>query len=205
MIDRTAFLVVDEFERRLAEYCGAPHAIAVDSCTNALYLCLKRWFAHGKSHDFSPFVEIPKHTYVGVAQAARNAMYEVVFVDMLWLGQYDLAPTPIVDSARWLRRGLHRPGFWTCLSFQATKHLPIGRGGAILCDNEEDATWFRRARFDGRDQSVSLFDQEEFGFGIHAYMPPDAAARGLWLMNGLKDHNDPIPGTYPDLSRVRFA
>ena len=204
-VDRSAFEVVDRFEQRLCEYTGAPFCISTDSCTNALFLCFKRLFPYLKSDDFLPRARIPKLTYVGVAQAARNAMYEVEFVDLDWLGEYAIRKTPIIDAARWLRRGMYRAGSLTCLSFQATKHLPIGRGGAILCDGPKDAAWFRKARFDGRDQGVSLFDQEEFGFGIHAYMPPDAAARGLWLMNGLKDHNEPLPGSYPDLSQKRWT
>lgn len=204
-VDRSAFHVVDLFERKVAEYCGAPFCVTVDSCTNALYLCFE-WLQRKKEPTFEPEgIELPKFTYVGVAQAARRALLLVDFVDQPWVGDYQIRGTPIVDSARWLRRGMHAAGRWTCLSFQATKHLPIGRGGAILCDEEEDAEWFRRARFDGRDQNTGLFDQEEFGFGIHAYMPPDAAARGLWLMQGLKDYNEPIPGNYPDLSKKRWT
>jgi dTDP-4-amino-4,6-dideoxygalactose transaminase len=205
-VDRGAFHVVDQFEQKLAEYCGAPFCITIDSCTNALYLCFVRLYARlGGLYDFSPTAQVPKHTYVGVIQAARNAMYMVEYVDKEWSGEYGIGKTPIIDAARWLRRGMYRAGSLTCLSFQATKHLPIGRGGAILCDGPNDADWFRRARFDGRDQFTDIMEQKEFQFGIHAYMPPDAAARGLWLMNGLKDHNDPLPGVYPDLSMVKFT
>lgn len=200
-VDRSAFLVVDEFERRLCEYTGAPFCVTTDSCTNALYLCFMRLL---------PVLDVeglyfPRFTYVGVPQAARNAGFLVEFHDQPWVGEYLIRGTPIIDAARWLRRSMYQPGSWTCLSFQATKHLPIGRGGAILCDSREDADWFRRARFDGRDQNASIFDQQEFGWGIHAYMPPDAAARGLWLIQGLKDQNDPLPGRYPDLSQKRWT
>ena len=209
-VDRSAFEVVDLFEKKMAEYCGAPFCVTTDSCTNALFLCFKREATprvpHGRQVRRA---RLPNKTYVGVVQAARCAGLEVDFWDDDWVGEYWIPCTRVVDSARWLRRGMYSPRYTTeslliCLSFQATKHLPIGRGGAILCDNENDAEWFRRARFDGRDQNVSLFDQEEFGFGAHCYMPPDAAARGLWLMNGLKDHNEPLPAEYPDLSKKRW-
>ena len=36
-----AWGVVDLFEKKMAEYAGSKYAIAVDSCTNALFLCLK--------------------------------------------------------------------------------------------------------------------------------------------------------------------
>ena len=204
-VERSAFIVVDEFERRLCEYAGAPHCITTDSCTNALHLCFQRLWRR-KEPTFEPEgVYIPNFTYVGVAQAARNAGLMVEFTPQSWIGEYQIIGTPIVDAARWLRRGMYRPKTWTCLSFQATKHLPIGRGGAILCDDEEDAAWFRRARFDGRDCHTDIMDQSDFQWGIHCYMTPPDAARGLWLMNGLKDNNDPLPGVYPDLSKVRFG
>jgi dTDP-4-amino-4,6-dideoxygalactose transaminase len=198
-----AWRVVEEFERAIAEYAGAPHAVAVDSCTNALYLCFKRL---SRWASFEPEgLTLPKYTYVGVAQAARNVGFMVDFDDVEWTGEYSVPGTPIVDAARWLRRGMYKPETWTCLSFQASKHLPIGRGGAILCDDEEDAMWFRRARHDGRAPGEDIFKMTEFQFGIHCYMPPPDAARGLWLMASLPDDNAPLPGTYPDLSKVRFT
>lgn len=204
-MDRRAFHVVDEFELRMADYCEAPFCVSTDSCTNALYLCFVLLF-RGKGGQFEPEgIYLPNFTYVGVAQAARNAGFLVEFTPQSWLGEYRILGTPIVDAARWLRRDMYRSGTWTCLSFQATKHLPIGRGGAILCDSKEDADWFRRARFDGRDQLTSIFDQQEFGFGAHCYLTPPDAARGLWLLSNLPDYNEPLPGVYPDLSKARFT
>ena len=33
--------VVDTFEKKLAAYGGSKYAVAVDSCTDAMFLCLK--------------------------------------------------------------------------------------------------------------------------------------------------------------------
>ena len=44
------------FEEEVAEYTGAPYAVAVDSCTNALFLCCKFF-------DVDE-VTIPKETYL---------------------------------------------------------------------------------------------------------------------------------------------
>ena len=33
--------VVDLFEKKMAEYAGSKYGVAVDNCTNALFLCLK--------------------------------------------------------------------------------------------------------------------------------------------------------------------
>ena len=35
------FKIVEMFEETMADYTGAPYAVAVDSCTNALFLCCK--------------------------------------------------------------------------------------------------------------------------------------------------------------------
>lgn len=193
---------MEDFERAIAEYAGSRYAVAVDSCTNALYLCFVR-----ARHSSNGFIWLPRYTYVGVARAALRADLTPKFSEVDWVGEYHIGvgTHDITDAARWLRRGMHSPCAWaTCVSFHAHKHLPIGRGGAILCDDEPDVEWFRRARYDGRDQTRPIMEQTEFQFGIHAYMPPESAARGLLLMSNLKDENEPLPGTYPDLGKARF-
>ena len=42
-------LVTEQFETALATYTGAKFAIAIDNCSNALFLCLKYLY-----HIFSP-------------------------------------------------------------------------------------------------------------------------------------------------------
>lgn len=199
-VNRAAWEVVDRFEQALCEYTGAPHCVTVDSCTNALFLAFRLRKIQTQAHH----LVLPKHTYAGVAQAAFNAGYEVKFLEQPWEGQYLIYPIKVVDAARRFTSGMFVPGTLQCLSFQATKILPIGRGGAILCDDDEDAKWLRRARFDGREQDVSLYDQQEFQEGYHMYLPPDYAARGLWLMGGIKEHNPDQVAEYPDLSKKRW-
>ena len=46
--------VTKDFEREIAAYCGSPYAVAVNSCTNALFLCLQ-WFSQR-------YLSIQKHT-----------------------------------------------------------------------------------------------------------------------------------------------
>jgi dTDP-4-amino-4,6-dideoxygalactose transaminase len=192
------YKVVEDFELAIAEFTGAPYCVAVDSCTNALQLS----FRYLNAPYTIPFIDIPKRTYVGVAQAMRSTGCALRFRDEKWVGEYNLCGGAIVDAAKWLRRDMYRKGTLTCLSFQAYKQLPIGRGGAILCDELTDAEWLRQARFDGRDMSVSLYDQKSFSWGMHCQMPPDAAARGLWLLQGLPKNMPPIGSwaDYPDLS-----
>jgi hypothetical protein len=66
--------------------------------------------------------------------------------------------------------------------------------------------WLRRARYDGRDLSVSQWDDEPECLGWHYYMTPEDAARGILLMDQTDPHN-PDTGTwenYADLSTKRL-
>lgn len=199
---RDAFRVVEQFEQALSEYTGAPYVVTTDSCTNALFLCFK----YAATMGFGE-AQIPDRTYVGVVQAARNAGLVPIFQPVQWVGEHEIEPLRIWDAAKWFRRGMYRRGTWTCVSFQAAKHLPIGRGGAILCDKEDDADWLRKARFDGRDADLSVHRQKHFGWGIHAYMTPPDAARGLWLLSWMRGENQPIGSweDYPDLRTKEFS
>ena len=40
------FAIVDNFEKRVAQYTGAKYAVALDSCTNAIFLCCKYLNVH---------------------------------------------------------------------------------------------------------------------------------------------------------------
>lgn len=202
---RRAFEVIDAFEAEVAAYTGAPYAVAVDSGTNALFLALRY---ERRRADFSPspifWVSLPRRTYVGVAQAARNADYRIQWRDEEWRGIYAMPPTRIVDAAKRFTSGMYVPGSLMCVSFQAGKILPIGRGGAILTDSPEAVRWLKRARFDGRTEGATCEDEapEITPDGWHMYMTPPDAARGLWLMAYISDHNPDQVDTYPDLSTL---
>lgn len=189
-----AYAIVSEFERRVAEFAGAKHGVAVDCCTNALFLCLKLRGAYGK-------VKVPARTYISVPFAVMNAGCEPVFVDYDWSGVYRLDPHNIWDGAKRFRRGMYRGGLH-CLSFHLKKHLPIGRGGMVLTNDEQEAAWLRRARYDGREGRS--YDQERVTMqGWHVYMTPEQAARGLALMDVMPPEDMPdLTEDYPDLREM---
>lgn len=188
-----AYEVVRTFERVLASYTGAPYAVTVDSCTDALLLAC----AHLRVDE----VEIPRRTYCGVPMSIIHAGGRVKFRDESWVGMYKLDPYPIYDSARLFTSGMYVPGSLMCLSFHWSKHLAIGRGGAILCEDIKTAEWLKRARFDGRKEGVDPKNDKEMIIGWHTYLTPDRAAQGLMLMASMAEHNKPLPNSdYPDLS-----
>ena len=84
------------------------------------------------------------------------------------------------------------------------KHLPIGRGGMILTDSEEDYKYFKKARFDGRGE-LPLQEDNLTQLGWNTYMTPEQASRGLMLFSTIRFKNlDDIPTElqgYPDLSQ----
>jgi dTDP-4-amino-4,6-dideoxygalactose transaminase len=198
MTTNNPFEIVDVFEKRIAELAGSKYAVAVDCCTNALFLCLKY------INSTKTTITIPKHTYVGVPSSIRNAGYNVVFEDIEWTGVYQLKPLPIYDGALRFQKNMYSGGFH-CLSFHIKKHLKIGRGGMILTNDETAYKWFKLARFNGRSEVVHKNDTFKM-IGWNYYMTNYDAARGLWLLAGMnEDVNMPdIPVDYPDLSRYNF-
>jgi 5-methylcytosine-specific restriction endonuclease McrA len=187
------YWIVSVFERAVAKYAGAPYAVAVESCSAALFLsCLRREVQT---------VTIPSHTYPSVPAAIIHAGGKVIFSDVLWEGVYELAPYNIWDGALRFSPNMYKGGFH-CLSFHIKKAVPIGRGGMILCDSLDDVMWFKKMRFDGRDETS--LDKEPTMVGWNFYMETSQAARGLELLAVIK--NRPVPDLdvtaqgYPDLS-----
>ena len=192
MID--AFRVVRDFERAIAEYTGAPYVTSVNSCTMALLLACA--FAKVQT------VSIPKFTYVSVPQSIIHAGGKVWFDDRQWIGEYELFPYGIWDSARRFTSGMYRAGQTQCVSFHWNKILGIQQGGAILHDNPIAEGWYRRARFDGRTEGIRPKDDEFNIIGWHCYLSPEIAAEGLVRLSHLPKHNEDLPNDdYPDLSQ----
>ena len=196
------YLVVTEFENRIAEWAGAKYGVAVESGTAAIFLSLlwqKDATMIGRLHE----IEIPKFTYPSVPCSIIHAGLKVKFVDKSWKGEYELSPLNVWDSALRFRKGMYHGGL-QCLSFHIKKHLPIGRGGMILTDDVEASKWLRKARFDGRDP-IPLLEDNFTMLGWNAYMTPSDAARGIQLFEVLRNKDLPDliveDQKYPDLSR----
>ena len=188
--------VVEAFEDKVAKYAGSKYAVATDSCTNSLFLCLKYLNATGK-------VKVPKKTYLSVPQSVIHAGCEVEFIDHEWSGAYALDPYPIIDSATRFTKGMYIQDTYQCLSFHIRKILPIAKGGMILTNDIKAVDWFKLAEYEGRDRRVPHDEMPPPAMvGWNMYMPPEQAARGLELFAGTKEHNDDSGGSwkYKDIS-----
>jgi len=198
------YRVTEEFEKELATYTGAPHAVALDNSSNALFLALMYEGVKGTT------VTIPARTYPSVPceiiHAGGKVKFEAVEGETL-TGAYQLKPTRTWDSALRFTSDMYIKDTFMCLSFTGPhKHLKLSKAGAILTDNENAYEWFKRARFSGRREK-SYHDDEFDMLGWNFYLMPEIAARGVLLMNqfynldGSKKHNPDITLPYPDLSK----
>ena len=191
--------VVRIFEKKVAEYSGSKYAIALDNCSNALFLCLKYLKASGD-------IEIPAKTYISVPFSILHAGCTPKFVDKEWEGFYTLEPTKIVDGATRFRKGMYIPGTFHCLSFHLKKVLKLGKGGMILTDDKEAYDWFQSASKIGRHVD-RLYKDDYFDIiGWNMFMPPEQAARAILLFEQLEDINPDCGGssTYHDLRKHKI-
>lgn len=202
------YIIVQEFEQVIAQWTGAPYAVAVESGTAALFLaCQYRKTLTGSLG----IVSIPARTYPSVACSVLHAGGRLAFSHQDWTGCYELSPLDIWDAALRFRRGMYTGHSGSvCLSFHIKKHLPIGRGGMVLTASSKEAAWLRRARFDGRAEQPLETDAPTM-LGWNMYLTPEQAAHGLLLFNagvsvgkfgeGYPDLRMSMQG-YPDLSAL---
>lgn len=193
------FDAILKFERDLAEFTGAPYAIMTDCCTHAIELCLR--YDGIKKCSFTPF------TYLSLPMTMHKLGIEYTYLDdeqQTWIGEYRLHGTRIWDSARKLTRNMYRPKMMQCLSFGFGKPLQTGRGGAILLDDDEAYRALLAMRYDGRDLTITPWqDQKEFKVGYH-YRPTieEAVAASAQLANLIKTPANPIFVAYPDNRKI---
>lgn len=177
------YKIVQMFEEEIAHYTGAPYAVSVDSCTNALFLACK--FLEVKN------VTIPSQTYLSVPMSVIHAGGNVTFDTTPgtnhWKGIYQLKPYPIYDAAKRLTSDMYISGSFMCLSFHIKKQLGIGKGGMILTDDIKAVEWFKKARYEGRSEKFYKEDSiKELGWNM--YMTPQEAAQGLCMMQNYPEH-----------------
>lgn len=166
-----SFDVIEEFEKQIAKFFGAPYAVAVDCCTHALELCLRQ--------QNIKYYTVPKRTYLSVPFLASKLGISFDWRDEEWQDYYYLGGTNIVDAAVLWKKDSYIPNTFMCLSFQYRKHLSLGRAGIILTDNEKDAIILKKMSYDGRLPNIPWRDQDIEIIGYHYYMTPEMAELGL--------------------------
>ena len=203
-MSKGVYKITEDFEKSLCDYTGSPYAVALDNQSNALFLALYYEKIKGKE------ISIPCRTYPSVPCEIIHAGGKVNFLPVegeTLKGAYQLYPTRVWDSALRFTADMYIPGTHMCVSFTGPyKHLKLGKGGAILTDDENAYSWFKRARYSGRRECSYHEDYFDM-LGWNFYMMPEIAARGLLLMNqfysrnGAKKKNPDLELPYPDLSK----
>jgi dTDP-4-amino-4,6-dideoxygalactose transaminase len=187
---------VNEFEKSIANFFNSPYAIATDSCTHALELCLRY-----KNYNN---IIIPKRTYVSVPMLGIILNLNWKWKEENWKNYYYIGNTNIIDAAVLWEKNSYISNTYMCLSFQFKKHLSLGRGGAILLDNKEDYDILKKMSYDGRDLSKPWAEQDISVLGYHYYMTPETAKIGIKKFEEVKS----LPQKtwdykmYPDLSKM---
>ena len=210
--------ITEDFERSLCDYTVAPHAIALDNMSNALFLALY-YEKNVKKSINADRVTIPIRTYPSVPCEIIHAGLKVEFSESYdnlnnergtIKGSYNLHPTNVWDSALSFTANMYKSGTHMCVSFTGPyKTLKLSKGGAILTDDYQAMLWFKRARFSGR-RECSYHDDNFDMLGWNFYMMPELAARGLLMMSqfynldGSKKQMDDLELPYPDLSKYEI-
>jgi dTDP-4-amino-4,6-dideoxygalactose transaminase len=191
------------FEKNVAEFFGAPYAVAVDCCTHGVELCLR--YVKAES------VISPHRTYPSIPFLAEKLSISLVWKDEAWQDYYEVGygsqcGTPIYDAAVLWKRDAYLPNSLMCLSFQFQKHLSLGRGGMILTDNEDTAQHLRRMVHDGREPSIPWREQNISHKGYHYYMTPETATLGLQKLPEAiaKEPRRWVLEDWPDLTKMEI-
>ena len=200
--------IIEEFEKQIAKYAGAKYGASISSQTNAIFLCLQYLKYIGELH-VDDNIYIPSRTYISIPCTIKNCGLKVRFDDIKWSGVYQLSPTRIYDSAVRFTEDMYSGvlnNALYCISFQYRKALPIGRGGMILTDDRDAWVWLKQARFNGRHDGISQWDDNLDFAGWNMYMTPEDAARGMTLFSIIDKENEDIAGykDYPDVSKQRI-
>jgi dTDP-4-amino-4,6-dideoxygalactose transaminase len=194
------FQIVSTFENNIAEFFGSKYAIAVDSCTHGLELCLR--------YTKETKINVPKRTYLSVPFLAEKIGLEREWRDDNWERYYTInyGDKKIIDAAVLWEKNSYVPNTFMCVSFQYQKHLSLGRGGVILLDDEIDYLSLKKMSYDGRLPNVPWRDQDIDTVGFHYYMTPETAQLGL---NKLQTAIDTPPRKWvvtdwPDLTEMQI-
>ena len=172
------FEYVTEFESQIAEFFGSPYAVATDSCTHALELCL-RYTGYNN-------ITIPTRTYVSVPMTCVKLGLNWSWKEEEWSDYYHLGNSTIIDAAVLWGENTYLPNTFMCLSFQFRKHLNLGRGGMILLQCEDDYNALKKMSYDGRDRDRPWAEQDITSIGYHYYMTPEVAKMGIELLKSRK-------------------
>lgn len=165
-----SFDSIKQFEEKIAEFFGAPYAVAVDCCTHGIELLLR--------YKNINKINVPTRTYISIPMLAYKLGINFSWNNNSWQDYYYLTDS-IIDAAVLWKENSYVKGKYMCISFQFKKHLNLGRGGVILCPSLKDYNDLKKMTYDGRDPDIPWREQNISTVGFHYYMTPETASNGL--------------------------
>jgi len=165
-----SFIIVEEFEKKIANFFGSPYAVAVDCCTHGLEVCLRL--------TKEEIIKVPYRTYISIPFLASKLSIKLEWKDENWNDYYYISEK-IIDAAVLWKKESYIENTFMCISFQFRKHLNLGRGGMILCPDKKSYYKLKKMIYDGRDPNVPWREQNIDSVGYHYYMTPETASKGI--------------------------
>lgn len=163
-----------KFEEEFARFVGAKYAVAVNSCTAAMFLSLKALGIKEGDEVIVPAFTFPATVSVVIHCGAvpvfadieadgftmdQKSLDKVItkktkaVIPVHYAGNRAVVDTslPIIeDSAHFIPKNGDNGGTFTrCYSFYVTKNMTTGEGGMITTNDEKVAQWLRKARLHG--------------------------------------------------------
>lgn len=194
---QTNFNIVTDFEKQIAEFYGAPYAIAVDSCTHGIELALR--------YTNADYIRVPTRTYISIPFLADKLNIDLFWKDDNWIDYYYVTDN-VIDAAVLWKPNSYIPNTLMGVSFQFQKHLSLGRGGILLTDNEEAAIKIKKMSYDGRLPDRPWREQDIDTIGYHYYMTPETAQLGLDKLPFAINHTPRqwVVSDWPDLTQMKI-
>lgn len=191
------FDIVREFEEKISSFFGSPYAVAIDSCTHGVELALR--YTKAKK------ISCPKRTYLSIPFLSKKLNIDLEWRDENWVDYYYITEN-VIDAAVLWKKDSYIPKTFMGISFQYQKHLSLGRGGALLLDNEEAYFQIKKMSYDGRIPNSPWRDQDIDTFGLHYYMTPETAQNGV---NKFQEAIETPPrqwvvSDWPDLTEMKI-
>jgi hypothetical protein len=153
-------------------------------------------------------VTLPYRSYISIPMTMHKLNIQYQYdTEVEWQYEYRIGLTNTWDSARNFDKNMYRANQMQCLSFGHSKRLEIGHGGAILTSNRDDAEQLRQMAYDGRDLTISPWqDQKVFRVGYHYKPSIEDCEKGLYMLanNKLKTKESQLV-KYPDLTAVEIV
>lgn len=162
------------FEQEFAKYVGAKYAIAVNSCTAALFLSLKALGIKEGDEVIVPSFTFPSTVSVVIHCGATPVFADInpddfcmdqksfegvitkktkAVIPVHYGGNRAVIKThlPVIEDSAHLipKNGDKKNSFTRCYSFYATKNMTTGEGGMITTSNKRIAGWLIKARLHG--------------------------------------------------------